>query len=418
MKVFFNKHHKINVTNEVQAGIVSYLTISYIAILNPIILMQTGMATADLFLSTCMIVGICCILIGLTTNTPITIGPTMALNTLFLQHVAAGTAWQHELGMVFIAGIILYILAKLGIKELIKKSIPDSINNAIVYGIGLFLLVIAVKFSGAVEFNAGNINIAYEPLLIFLLTTVLVIFLEHKKITGAAGIAIVTTGILNYYLHNMNIATLISIPTILPQNFFALQIPNMLTVTAISNLFTIIIIAVFDISSSLDVLIQQLHHKTSIARQKKVIQHIGTSNIISALLGGSCIGIYLESLSGVYAEGKTGLTACIVGILFFLTIIFAPILTLVPKAATTAILFVVAINIIRRIGFLKKLAPADLIVNLITIITIPMTFSIANGLGIAIISHIIMSCIFKHKVKLHTYYLGCIFVLFFLLQIL
>jgi AGZA family xanthine/uracil permease-like MFS transporter len=381
---FAYKEAGSSLKTECVSGIISYLTSAYIVIVNPLILSKAGLPAHDVFIATCITMAFGCLYMGLRTNLPIIIGPTSAINTYFLESICGYFAipWPEALFCVFLSGCVIYLKSFFHIRRFIHAALPAVLSQATVYGIGLFLAIIAIRFSNIIVYD-GDTWLNLQNLLIFGASVGVSLLAKAVRIPGHAIIGIGAATCLHEILDYTTLTTYITVPDYHLGTFLALSGHHATHPSNLAALFAITIIVTSDSHSSLNALLKSLpnHQSTTCS---KPMECIGMTTIIGSLLGTSSSGIYLESLAGIESGGRTGLTPCITGILFILTILLSPVLTMIPNAATTAILLLIAISILQTLHLFKDHTMVERIASYCIIASIPLTGSIADGIGIGL----------------------------------
>ncbi len=415
-KNLFSNQNDVKLKDEFFSGIVNYLTCAYIAVINPLILAEANIPESDVFLATCITIGCMCFFIGFRTNLPIIIGPTSAINTYFLAGIVGnlGLSWQEGLSATFISGIIIILLSQLNLRKKINLAIPQPLTDAIIFGIGLFLLIISLKISG-VFLIANEISFDLINLITFSTAVIISLIMEKLKVPGNSVIGIFVATVIYQIFSNTHIPNLVTIPNGFKQSLFAINLTNFFHAKNLAATFAITVIVLLDSNASLNTIINRLDKNKNISCSKP-FEGIGVATVLGSLLGTSSSGVFLESLSGVNAGGKTGISTLVTGILFFLTLFLSPLIHLIPNSATAAILFLISISIISHYSFFKSLNISDLIPVIITIIIIPIQFSIADGIGSGIMSYSIIHALKRYWVKFNPYlvFMNVLFLFFFI----
>ncbi|MEE3003230.1 MAG: NCS2 family permease [Pseudomonadota bacterium] len=415
--------NKLELKNEILAGIINFLTCAYISVINPMILSSAGIPEADVFLATCLTIGITCIFIGLRTNLPIMIGPTSAINTYFLAGITGnlGIEWHYALADVFVSGIIIFILAKFKLRSIINHAIPQNLTHSITFGIGIFVMMVAFSYSGIyIKANSGNIEIILNNLLIFSTTVGVSHIAKNMNIPGHTVIGLLVATTLYVILEHVSIPSIVSIPHSFESSFLALNFSEIFHIKNLAAIFAITIIVLLDSNASLATLLKALDSDASNNNCSKPMEAVGLATFTGSLLGTSSSGIYLETLSGIGVGGKTGITTIVAGILFFLTLLFSPLVHLIPNSATTAILFLIACDIVKDTSFFENLKWDEMLVSILIIITIPLQFSIVDGIGVGLLSYSILKLLQKKykEVNIYLLTLDVVFICFFLVKFL
>lgn len=386
--------HGTNVRREIVAGFTTFLTMAYIIIVNPSILSTTGMDAGAVFVATCLAAAFGTLFMGLYANYPIALAPGMGLNAYFAFSVVGGLgySWQVALGAVFLSGVLFLIISVLPIREWIVNSIPRSLKMAISAGIGLFLGIIALENAGIVVDHPATLVTLGDPLSAsFLLASagfIIILALDALKVPGAVilGILITTAaGILLGYSQFGGIADLPPDPSPV---LFQLDIAGAFEAGLIAIIFVFFMVDLFDNTGTL---IGVLHRAGMLDKDGK-LPGIGralvvdsTSAMAGAALGTSTTTSYIESAAGIKAGGRTGLTAVVVGLLFLAALFFAPLALSVPAYATAPALLYVACIMARGLVEMDWEDVTEYAPGVLTALVMPLTYSIAHGIGVGFI---------------------------------
>lgn len=441
---------KSSIHQEVHAGFTSFLTMAYILVVNPTILNQAGMDYNSVFIATCLTSALGCILVGLLSNYPIGIAPGMAMNAYFAYQINhnLGIAWPEAMGLIFISGVLFFIICITPVKNWIIDCIPHSLSLAISSGIGIFIGFIALKEMGLINIsNAGFLqmgSITSMPAIISLLCFLSIIIMESYKIRGAIIISIIFATLLNFVLNNSPmIDNTLNLPVNSVNNpdtlslfstFFGLSFEKInFDHHSFSIILTFLFVVLFDSTGTLIAVMRTKHN----SKQEQANNNQKTSNallansitaITGSLLGTTPTSPYIESAAGIKAGGRTGLTAITIGICFLLAIVLSPLTKLVPIYATAPALLYVACLMIEHLADIKWDELTDAIPAGLTLMMIPFTFSIADGIGFGILSYCLLKICCKKDTALVTknhnkifssihpmmFALGIIFIVYFL----
>ncbi|GGE67892.1 MAG TPA: NCS2 family permease [Paenalcaligenes hominis] len=397
-RFFKLNEHGTNVKTEVMAGITTFLTMSYIIIVNPNILATTGMDHGAIFVATCLAAIVGTLIMAFVANWPIGMAPGMGLNAFFAFTVVAslGATWQVALGAVFISGIIFLILTATGIRGWIIAGIPRSLRAAIAAGIGLFLAIIAMMNAGiVVEHPATKIGIGdlTQPAAIFaILGFFIITALDALKVRGAILIGILAITALATLTGHNDYLGIFSLPPSIAPTFLQLDIVGALHMGLAHVILVLVLVEVFDATGTMLGVAKRakLITDTDTGRLGRALFADSTAIVAGSLIGTSSTTAYVESASGVQAGGRTGLTALTIAACFLLALLFAPLAKMVPAYATAPALLYVAGLMLREVAEIDwddmtEAAPAA-----ITAITMPFTYSIANGLAFGFISYVVI----------------------------
>jgi len=368
---------------------------AYILFVNPSILGETGMDKGAVFVATCLAAAIGSATMGLIANYPIALAPGMGLNAFFTYTVvlSMGHTWQVALGAVFLSACMFFLLSIFKIREWIINSIPLELRSAIAAGIGLFLAVIALQNAGIVVDNPATLigmgDLSQPAPLLAILGFILIVALEARKVTGAVMIGILSVTLLAIALGVSQFGGVLSMPPSLAPTFLQLDIMGALDIGLFSVIFAFLFVDLFDNSGTLIAVAK----KAGLMRKDGYMPKMGraliadsTAAMTGSLLGTSTTTSYIESAAGVAEGGRTGLTACVVALLFLLALFFAPLAGSVPAFATAPALLFVAVLMtsgLAEIDWDDITVAAPVVV---TALAMPLTFSIANGIAFGFIA--------------------------------
>lgn len=379
---------------ELIAGLTTFLTMAYIIAVNPAILSVTGMDKQALIAVTCIMAGLASLAVGLFANAPIAMAPGLGLNSIFAYLVVSEKMdWPTALGVVFIAGCFFLILTGLGLRRRIVEAIPTSLISAIGVGIGLFITFIGLQDLGLIVDNeatlvgAGPLN---PNVLIGILGLLVMVYLEIKKVPGSllAGIIIATITALIFRrieLPGQYVSSSLDISPIA----FKLNIIGALKWGFFGSIFTFMFIDMFD---SIGTLVACCH-KAQMADEKgrirgldKLLSIDAIATMIGAVLGTSPTTAYAESAAGIEQGGRTGFTSLVVGMFFLLSLLFVPIVEVVPKYATAPALIMVGLFMAREVKRIDFANMEEAFPSFIIMVMIALSYSISTGLAFGFVS--------------------------------
>ncbi|MFG6667365.1 NCS2 family permease [Halomonas sp. HNIBRBA4712] len=388
---------KTNVKTEVIAGITTFLTMAYIIFVNPSILSEAGMDYGAVFVATCLAAAIGCFVMGLWANYPIAQAPGMGLNAFFTYGVVLGMgySWEAALGAVFFSGLTFFLLSIFRIREWIINSIPLSLRLGIAAGIGLFLAMIALKNAGIVVANPAtfvSLGDLSQPAPIYALIGFFAITaLAYLNVTGAVMIGILGVTVVAMLLGHNAYGGLMSMPPSIAPTFMAMDLAGALDVAMLSVIFAFLFVDLFDTSGTL----VGVAHRGKLLDKDGKLPRIGrammadsTASMAGAALGTSTTTSYIESTAGIASGGRTGLTAVVVGVLFLISLFFAPLAGSIPAYATAGALLYVAVLMAGSLSHANWEDPTDAAPVLIAALAMPLTFSIADGIALGFISFV------------------------------
>ncbi|HLB42831.1 MAG TPA: NCS2 family permease [Gammaproteobacteria bacterium] len=412
---------------ECLAGLTTFFTMAYIIFVNPAILSSTGMDWRAVFVATCLVAAIGSLLIGFMSNFPIAVAPGMALNAYFAYVVVEGLgySWQTALGAVFISGIIFFILTITRIRNWMIEAIPENINIALSVGIGIFIMLLALKNIGIVSMDPTIFitigHVQYTIALLFIVGVCLIFIFERMKIPGSIILSILIVTLISIVLGVNKFQGIYSLPPSISPTFFALNVSSILHLSGLTVISSFVLVALFDATGTLIGLLAQPKLIKNPDKEERLFYALmadSMTTIAGSLLGTSSTSPFIESAAGIRAGGRTGLTAVVVGILFLFALFFAPLAATIPNYAASAALFYVGILIIKNVVALNSHDYSEFIPGIVTIAMIPITFSIADGLGWGILSYIVMKLIMGKGKSLNwmVLVLGAIFLVYLSLQ--
>jgi AGZA family xanthine/uracil permease-like MFS transporter len=400
LETYFNlSGNGTTVKTEIVAGITTFLTMAYILFVNPSILSAAGMPKEAVFVATCLAAAIATLIMGLYAKYPIALAPGMGLNAFFAFSVvgAMGFTWQQALAAVFISGILALIISILPIRAWLVNSIPASLKMATSAGIGFFLAIIALSGAGVVVDSPATLVThgtfqAAAPILC-ILGFVLIAALNQLKIIGATIIGILAVTAIGIPLGVTTVGGVFAMPPSLAPTFLQLDFSRIAELTFWIAALTMFFVDFFDTAGTLVGVSHRaglLDKDGNIPRLQQALVADSSATTIGALLGTSNTTSYIESAAGVSAGGRTGLASVATAVCFLLALFFSPLAGWIPQYATAAALLFVAVvmaQALKEVDWddLTEAAPAA-----ITAVTMPLTYSIAVGLGLGFITYVVV----------------------------
>ncbi len=393
---------------EIIAGFTTFLTMAYIVVVNPVILGEAGMPVAGVAAATCLAAGFGSILMGLVSNYPIALAPGMGLNAYFTYTVVKGMGlpWQTALGCVFISGIAFLLLTVAGIRQLIISAVPRSLFAAVGGGVGLFIAFIGLADAGVIVAKPGTMvglgNLTSPTAAISLLGLVMIASLQTRGVKGAMLIGILLTAAIAWMFGLAHFAPGAYTLGDLSSAAFKLDIPAALNLkggvglSLIEIIFVFLFVDLFDNVGTLVAVTKRaglVAPDGSIPRLNRILLADAASMVTGAMAGTSPVTSYIESAAGVAVGGRTGLTSVVVGLLFFCTLFFAPLVQAIPAAATAPALVLVGALMMGALAEVEWSDPVAAIPAFLTVIMIPLSYSIANGLAFGITSHALLKLV-------------------------
>ena len=388
--------NQTNVRTELIAGLTTFLTMAYIAFVNPSILAETGMDHGAVFVATCVAAAVGSLIMGLWANYPIALAPGMGLNAFFAFGVVLGMghSWETALGAVFIAGVLFFLLSVFKVREWIINAIPHGLKLAIAAGIGLFLALIGLKNAGIVVDHPATLvglgDVGSWPVLLAVGGFMVMGALDSRKVPGAITIAILLTTAVGVALGVSPFGGVVSMPPSVLPTLFAMDIAGALDGAMLSVIFAFLFVDLFDTAGTLISVAHRggmLDEDGKLPRLGRALMSDSIATVVGAAAGTSTTTSYIESVAGVKAGGRTGLTAVVVALLFLLCLFFAPLAGTIPAYATAPALMLVACLMVRGLTEVDWEDVTEYAPAVITAIAMPLTFSIADGIGFGFISY-------------------------------
>lgn len=394
---------------ELIAGATTFLTMSYILAVNPAILSSTGMDKGALFTATALSAAIATLLLAFMAKLPFAQAPSMGLNAFFAYTLcqAMGYSWEQALAIMLIEGLVFLLITFFNVRELILDSIPKNLRYAISAGIGMFIAFIGLKNAGIIVAKEGTfVGLgAFTPestlgIIAILLSGILM----ARNVKGSLFYGIIA-------------ATLIGIPmgvTMIPDGWLPVSAPQDISpifchfdfngffnIKTLLVIFSLLIVNIFDTIGTLVGLAEKtgiVQPDGSIPRVKEAMMSDAIGTTCGAMLGSSTITTYIESASGIAEGGRSGVTSAFVGILFLLSLFVSPIFLLIPGAATSGALVLVGVLMLDSVKKLDLSDVSESFPAFITMITMVLCYSIADGICLGILSYVILKlCVGRWK---------------------
>ncbi|MBD7947397.1 NCS2 family permease [Psychrobacter faecalis] len=383
------------IKTEILAGVTTFLTMAYIIFVNPNVLADAGMDKGAVFVATCLAAAVGCFIMGIYARLPVALAPGMGLNAFFTYGVVLGMgyAWQTALGAVFLSGCIFILLSLFKIRELIINSIPDSIKQGVVAGIGAFLAFISLQTAGVIVNNDATLvglgdMTAFSPAMAAL-GFIVIVGLSHKKIPGAVTIGILLVALISLITGNTQFTGIISAPPPIAPTLMQLDIAGAFDVAMISVIFAFLFVDLFDTAGTLIATTSQaglIGKDGKIPNMGKALLADSSATVAGTLLGTSSTTSFVESVSGIAAGGRTGLVAVTVGVLFLLSMFFAPLAGMIPGYATAGAIFYVAVLMMGTLKDVDWLDLTEAAPVVVVLLFTPLTYSIADGIALGFIT--------------------------------
>ena len=398
-RLFKLKELNTTFSKEILAGLTTFMAMAYIIFVNPQMMADAGMDYGASFVATCIAAAVACFLMGLYANWPVGLAPGMGLNAFFTYTIVGemGYSWQVALGAVFLAGILFVLMSITRLRAWILESIPKDLRIAMGVGVGLFIGIIGLMNGGIISdhpatlLTLGDLS-APQPLMACL-GFLIIMGLAVRNIPGAIILGILSITLIASVTGYAEYQGIVSAPPSIAPTIAQLDIRGALEITMISVILAILFVNLFDTAGTLMGVASRAGLMDSDGNIKDIDRALkadSTSSVAGAFFGCSPVTSYVESAAGVSAGGRTGLTACTVGLLFVIAIFFAPLAGMVPAFATAGALIYVALVMMGGMRDLDWNSPTDLLPALIMILMIPLSFSIAHGIAVGFISYVVL----------------------------
>ena len=446
-RLFKLKENKTNVKTELLAGLTTFMTMAYILAVNPSILAEAGMDSTAVLLATCLASFIGCVCMAFMANHPFVLSAGMGLNAYFTYTVVQnmGVPWQVALFAVFIEGILFIIMSLTNVREAIFNAIPLPLKHAVSVGIGCYIAFIGLQSAGVtvnsdstlvtiVDFTE-NFNTSGICALLAVLGTLLMAILYIKKVPGSILIGILATWVVGIicqltglYVPNADAGYYSLYPTFAMTDFtklgetfgqcFSFDFSNVKIFDFITVILAFLFVDLFDTLGTvigIGAKANMLDEEGRLPNLQRALLADAIATSAGAILGTSTTTTFVESSAGVEAGGRTGLTALTAGVLFLLAMFFAPIFTAIPSFATAPALILVGFLMFTNIVNLK-FAPDDYVTAIpvyLCILSMPLFYSISEGISIGIISYVVLHLLCRRKEKMSPvmYILAVLFIL-------
>ena len=426
-KLFGFNPQTTTVRTEILAGITTFLTMSYILAVNPAMFSELeGMPAGSVFTSTALASIIGCLVMAVWGKLPFGLAPGMGLNAFFVYTVCLGMgySWQFALTAVFIEGLIFIVMTITNIREAIANAIPQNLRYAIGSGIGLFIAFIGLKNGEVVVDSQSTLvtlgDITSGPALHTLIGILITGVLYARKVPGAMLLGILITTFIGIPFGATKLNGVVSLPDSIAPIFMQFEWSNILSLDMLAIVFTFLFIDLFDTMGTLigvSTRANMIDNKGRIPRPNQAFMADAIATTAGAMLGTSTTTTYVESASGVAQGGRSGLTAFVVACCFAVTLLFSPLFLSIPSAATAPVLVIVGLLMIEPIRNINFSDYTESIPAFICIVTMPLTYSISDGILLGMIAYVLFNalCGKFRKITPTMYILAILFILKYLL---
>ncbi len=437
-KFFGFRELQTTMRTEVLAGLTSFVTMAYILAVNPgilseaVFLQESGDLFGELVMATALSAALATLVMGFYAKLPFVLAPGMGINAYFAFTVVLGLGidWRVALAAVFIEGVIFILLTISNLRSKIVATIPDCIKHATTAGIGLFIAYIALKNAGIIVASEATFttlgNLKEPPVLVAALGILISAAFIARRITGALLWGILATALLGWIIGAAPWPSgIVGVPP-LPTDLAGQAFVGLGTVLAtnIWQLFGIVFVLLFvDLFDTIGTLtglgakVGYINEQGQFPGVEKAFMADAVGTTAGAVLGTSTVTTYIESASGISEGGRSGFTAVVAAILFALAILFIPLLAGIPAFATAPALVIVGVLMMTGVRYIRWDDPAESIPSFLTILLMPLSFSIAEGLAMGLIAFPLVKAFQgkSHETTLGMWILAVIFILRFAL---
>jgi adenine/guanine/hypoxanthine permease len=423
-RLFKLTQHGTTLAKEFSAGFISYITVVYIIIVNATILAAAGIPLEAGIIATILTSFLGCLIIGFWSNTPILLIPGMGLNAMFTYTIvqSGGFTWQEALAMVFVTGLIFIVIAFTPIAKVITSSIPNSLKEAITIGIGILLILIGFDNAGIITDSEHTLlaigDLSSPQAITTFIGLIITVLLFVKNIPGNLLLSILITSLLSIWFGG---ATVEGISLTIPSLQEYIGVFGQLSWAQAGNL----VFWLTSISFAMVIVFENIgliHGHSKLLNRydgnKKSLQATAISVLSSGILGTSPTVASVESAAGITAGGRTGLTSIVTGLFFLVSILFIPVIKIVPASAVSPILILIGVLMLQNIVHISIDDLTESLPALLIIVLIPLTYSIADGMAIGFVLYPLLKLLIGKGREVHPalYLIALLFVSNFVIQ--
>lgn len=423
-RLFKLTQHGTTLAKEFSAGFISYITVVYIIIVNATILAAAGIPLEAGIIATILTSFFGCLIIGFWSNTPILLIPGMGLNAMFTYTIvqSGGFTWQEALAMVFVTGLIFIVIAFTPIAKVITSSIPNSLKEAITIGIGILLILIGFDNAGIITDSEHTLlaigDLSSPQAVTTFIGLIITVILFVKNIPGNLLLSILITSLLSIWFGG---ATFKGISLAIPSLQEYIGVFGQLSWAQAGNLvfwLTSISFAMVIVFENIGLIHGHSKLLNRYEGNKKSLQATAISVLSSGILGTSPTVASVESAAGITAGGRTGLTSIVTGLLFLVSILFIPVIKIVPASAVSPILILIGVLMLQNIVHISIDDLTESLSALLIIVLIPLTYSIADGMAIGFVLYPLLKLLLGKGREVHPalYLIALLFISNFVIQ--
>ncbi len=404
-RLFRLQENDSDAVTEVRAGIVAFLTTSYIIYVQPAVLSNAGMDFGAVMTATCLASAVGCLIMGLWANYPIALAPGMGINFYFTYTVVLGQGipWETALGAVFISGVILILLTLFRFRELIINVIPEYLKNGIAAGIGIFISFIGLVQGGWVTDHPGALvqlgNLKSLPAVFTLCGVLLIAVLLQRRVTGAIFIGMAVMSLLGLPFGLVEFSGLVSSPPDLAPTLLKMDLAGALDLGVLTIVGVFVFVDLFDTAGTLVGIGQQggFMKYGKLPRANRALMPDAVATTAGAAFGTSTVTCYIESSAGIAEGGRTGLASVVTACLFLLALFFAPLAKMIGGGyvvdgtifypITAPVLIIVGCLMAGNLSHINWKQWDEALPSYLIVIGMPLTYSIADGMALGFISY-------------------------------
>lgn len=386
-----------SVATECRAGVATFLTMAYIMFVNPAILEKAGLDHGAVFVATCLASAASTVIMGLYANYPIALAPGMGLNAYFAFTMVPELDgnWQLALGCVFLSGVLFLLISLTPAREWLINALPLNLKLGIAAGIGFFLALIGLQNAGIVVSDPTTLvklgNLGEAKVLLALAGFLMIAGLAARKVPGAIIFGVLAVTVAAVLLGLQPFYGVAAAPPSLAPTFLQMDLAGAFQLTAMAMVLALLLVSVLDTAGTLIGVARQanlLDAEGRLPRLRQALLADSGATMFGAALGTSTTTSYIDSAAGVEEGGRTGLTAIVVAVLFLASLFLAPLAHTVPTYATAPALLFIAFLMATSLGAIEWEEPTEYIPALIIAIMIPLSYSIATGIGLGFIAYV------------------------------
>jgi len=407
-RLFRLKENGTDVRTEVIAGVTTFMTMAYILFVNPDILSTTGMPFGAVMTATALSAGITTILAGLMANYPYALASGMGLNAFFAFVVAAQAGWQAALGAVFLSGVVFLILSVTGAINVLDAAMPKTLKRAVGVGIGLFIALIGLINAGIIQGSPDTVitrgNFADKGTALALIGLLITAVLMARGVRGSILLGILITAVIGIPMGVTQITgSIVGKPASLAPIALKMDIKGALSL-GFMTIFSFWFVDVFDTVGTLMGTASRagmLDENGQLPRIKEMMTVDAIGTCLGAALGTSTVTTYVESSAGIAEGGRTGLTAIVIGVLFLVSLVFAPLAGMIPSQATAPALIIVGVLMMLPVKEIEWSEFSEAFPAFMTIVMMPFAYSISDGISAGFISYVAVKLLTGKAKEIH-----------------